>query len=289
MHSDEHGPSPAVTVLEREAGVDWVRVVFADAIEKHAAFAVTERAWERDKDEGHKVKPWRFQGYRGWMTPTARAGSMEGRLLVESSGKAASTFWTRLASCGGRATRLDVQATVLLSQSVPAFGMRFLKHAATTRSRPQRKRPKRGYQRDTDGLWHGTVGRRTAPRYIRVYDKGVESKTYALGRLWRVEVEAKLGLAEAMWKTIKVAKEPATFCYGQCRAQLLSAGCSWPSIVHTSTDAPIRAPRKPESQAPALLAWLKATVAPTLPRVLAEFSDAEVIAALGMGDVWCPF
>lgn len=274
--------SPNLSVVQLEAGVDWLTLMCDGDEEKSRAFAVVERCWEEDAAQGEKPRPWRWQGYQGWLTPSIRAGSMGGRLCVQTSGSQANTLWTRLASSGGRPTRLDVQTTVQLSSSEDAFGMRFLRRARTTHRRPPNSCPKISVAKDTDGLWLGTVGRRTAPRFVRVYDKGVETKTAPPGILWRVELEAKQQLAEALWTGIRQAKDSARFCLEQCRAHLTSAGCSWPSIVESDRRAPVRGPKPPPPTAASLLAWYKSGVAPTIPKVLAVYGMKAVLDALGL-------
>lgn len=132
------------------------------------------------------------------------------------------------------------------------------------------------------------MGRRIDPRYLRVYDKGVETGTQPPGVLWRHELEAKGGLAEVLWNDLPAAPDLTTWCYATVEAQWKSSGCCWPLPASREPRPALKAPEKPPAAAVTLAAWLATSVAPTLPRVLAVYSPDELVRMLGLVGILQP-
>lgn len=274
--------SPETAEPQREAGIDWITVVAAGGKQARKLEQLAYDVRHAKVDACAPEKPFRLMQYEGVQWPGVRVGRWGAKCLVQLSGWVADESWTLLPSYSGRVTRLDVQTTTLLSRSQPAFGMRFLRRAATTRHHPQRLPPKIGKQRDNRGLFLGTVGKRTAPRYLRVYDKGIESNTDPAGLRWRVEVEAKATLAEELWKDLQKAKDVRQWCLDTCAEQWRLSGCCWPLGSSSRTGEPIRGPRPPASDAETLALWMRASVAPVVKRLLRVYSPAEVGRMIGL-------
>lgn len=270
------------------AGVDWITLI-ADGRKQADSLATVVDALARvEGASGASVKPFRFMGFEGRQVGGVRLGFRGADAVTQLSGELCDSSWTRLASLPGRVTRLDLQTTVELSTSLPQFARRLLSPAAKTRHQPPQYRPRIAYSSDTQGLAIGTVGRRTNRRYARVYDKGIEKRSAPSGILWRVELEAKQDLSIELWDSLKSQRDVPAWCYATCESHWKSWGLSW--RLPASSDRPevTKAPRKELAPAHALAAWLRSSVAPTLPRVLTMYSVAELLEQLGIDHLAMP-
>lgn len=274
-----------VRPIERTAGVDWFRFRVDGLGAARVALDAALTIQEEDQQRGSYRKPWSFQGYEGERTERIRWGVRHGKLIWETSGEWAPTTWTRMPLCDGVATRVDLQQTLRLSQSLPDYGMRFLPREATTLHQTRRSLRAIGISSDSRGLWCGSVGRRISPSFFRLYDKGVEKRCAPLGTLWRVELEAKYQHAEVLCRDHREILTSPSLCASYVESQWLSAGCSWRAPLTGNGGVDVKIPARPAPSCSALACWLQRTVAPVIPRLLAVYTVREVLAMLGMQDV----
>jgi len=271
-----------------QVGVDWITFITSGFEDARQVDDIAEEFKERDLSEGSALKPFSFQGYHGWRTASVSRGyTPEGSVLMSSSG-VADTIATRLASCTGRVTRLDVQATCRLSEPRLDLDGRATSLSKSPRGCSTQQSSLRGRSWRSDGLRIGTVGKRTRHRYLRVYDKGTESRTDAPGRLWRLELEAKRGLADRLWSEYRETPDVRSWCYGSLEAQWKASGSFWPLPRSSERRCALGAGKRKEAPVAALLRWYGASVAPTLPRAIRGAGLEEVIAALGLTGVVQP-
>ena len=210
------------------------------------------------------------------------------KMVWETSGEQAPDTWRALASCGGRSTRVDLQATVEYLDTRPSFG----KQAMRLSNRPSISSPsttrRLGLTTDTKGYWCGTVGMRTDPDFWRLYDKGVESKTAAPRTKWRLELEAKKGTAETIAEELKCQPEETLYSWQRCVQSWKSQGFYWPDDIYDGSLPALVRPKRPAPTAAALMRWFTASVAPTIPRALNYFTVREVLEALNLLGVAMP-
>lgn len=270
------------------AGVDWFRYKVEHPDHIHPTMEAIRELQCNDAERASAVKPWRFQGYEGLATDSIRWGKRGGLVLWESSGARAADTMGFMAPSGGSALRIDLQVTFKFSTSQPHLGTSLMPSSqATTPTR--RHRPIRvGLSTATDGLWLGTVGRRTSPSYIRVYDKGVESKLAAPGLIWRVEVEAKNTHSRELCQTHLSSLANPKFCASYVASSLTRLGSHWPWPELAKLPVDVKLGRKEETTAGKLACWVKHTVGPTIPRLLTVFTVAEVLEMLNLSAVAVP-
>jgi hypothetical protein len=132
------------------------------------------------------------------------------------------------------------------------------------------------------------VGRRTSPSYLRIYDKGVESKLAPQGVLWRVEVEAKQSHARQLCLDHWSSLHDPRFCANYVASSVTRLGFRWPFSELASSPVDINLGKKQQTTAGQLAIWLTHTVAPTIPRLLSVFTVAEVLEMLKLSDVAVP-
>lgn len=126
------------------------------------------------------------------------------------------------------------------------------------------------------------MGERTDPSYWRVYDKGVESGAAPAGHLWRIELEAKRGLAPKIAEEACRSRDVPSWCEQRLRSSWKSAGYSWPLPERGALLPPVKPDAAPPPDALRLLLWYQQSVAPTIPKVLTVFTVSELLDALGL-------
>lgn len=253
-----------------------------------AGLDVARDIQDDDRRKGSAFKKWFFQGWRGFASDSIRWGTTGESLIWESSGETTSSTLTRMPLLPGSAKRIDLALTLSLSSSRPQFGTQCLERTTPMTKAPLRNQTRAGQWSATDGSFCGTVGKRTAPKYHRLYDKGVESETAPPGIKWRLELEAKQGLARELWRKHSSALMEPQFCASYCVQSWRSSGFSWPLAEFTSDIELVEVPAPKPSPPVTLAAWLRRSVAPTLPRVLTAYSVAELLELLGLSDVAQP-
>jgi len=135
--------------------------------------------------------------------------------------------------------------------------------------------------RGSDGAYCGTVGSRTSRSYVRLYDKGVESQTEPPGVYWRYEVEAKRDLAGSLWKELKEAADPTSYCQSVCERSARSLGLRWPSTLRPDLKPMPPVPKIEPADVTRTLAWLRKTVRPSILRLREAVGDDALLSALG--------
>lgn len=267
------------------AAVDWFRWRTNDFDDIRPVIHAAQAIQDEDISRASFLKPWRFQGYEGWHTESIRWGQRGGRVIWESSGEKAACTWGRMPLSSGKALRIDLQTTLSLSTPQPTFGSSLLRSITQT-SRSRRRTPiLLGLHTESSGLWLGTVGRRTSPSYLRIYDKGVESRLAAPGVLWRVEVELKSQNAEQLCRTSLERLSEPVFCASYCEQSLTSRGCSWPFAPLTEESLDVSTGRKEQATPARLAQWISLSVRPVIQRLLTVYSADELRTMLGLSDV----
>jgi hypothetical protein len=275
-------------IVSAESGLDWVTLIADGPRKTDALVSVLDELARVEGAAGAPVKPFRFMGYVGQQCGRARLGFRGLNAVAQVSGDLCHSSWTALQESGGRVTRLDVQTTLKFSGSRPTFAQHLLSPSTRTTRRSHQHLPRTSYSSDTSGLCIGTVGRRTDRRYLRVYDKGIEKKTDPAGVKWRIELEAKQDLAGELWGMLPTQPRVEDWCYATCEAHWKSSGLCWPLPSSPVMQGCSRAPEKAPAPAAVLAAWLRTSVAPTIPRVLAMYSVTELLELLGISHLATP-
>ena len=278
----------ATTVDAWTAGPDWYRTIVTEPRKQKEAIDAIRTIQQEDFKGGDKLRPWSFQGFRGMASRSVRWGVLDWRLLWESSGEVTPFTMTRLESFTGLGKRLDLQLTLSFSSPLLKFVEQCLRPTTRMTRRQISNGRVRGLSRRTDGYACGTVGRRTHPRYWRVYDKGVEQNSAPVGRKWRLELETKGTLAEDLCKQPLNLLMSPQFCARYLVSSWRSEGYSWPLKDFVEDVDLIGVRKPPPSPAAHLLIWAYRTVSPAAQRLLAAYTVDEVIEAFGLKDVATP-
>lgn len=284
MHPSASGPVRESTTRRWTAGIDWVTYIARGRYAAPQLELIGREIQEEWGDPVDQEKPFRLARYEGWRTPAVRVGRSGASSLIQVSGEVGASAWTRLAHASGQPTRLDVQVSLALPVSQPRFYKRCLRRSMKTTSRSPSSLPSRCSRSDDRGLAFGTVGDRTKARYLRVYDKGVESKTAPPGVYWRIELEAKKALARKLWAQLLIQTDVQHWCYESVSAQWKASGCCWPLTDSTRGVNAVSGyePRVDDAQRLAL--WARTSVAPAMERLVRKYGRSAVVAMLNLGD-----
>jgi len=282
----EHG---RVVSLEKwTGGIDWFRWQTTEFNDTKPLLDTIRDVQEGDRARASNLRRWSFQGFRGWQTDSLRWGQRNGRVLWESSGSPAAAMSDLSELCTGYASRIDTHCTMRLSAPLPSFGTSLLASTSPTSTSRSRRSILVSRHTATNGLWLGTVGRRTSPSYLRVYDKGVEARCAAPGVLWRIELEAKHQHARKLWELNQARLKSPEFCASYSVQSLTSRGFSWPFGPLANESLDTSAGPKPRSTIQSLAAWVCLSVRPAISRLRTVFTVAELLEMLGLSDVAAP-
>lgn len=158
---------------------------------------------EEEGARGEKVRPWRFSQYHGLTTGSASFGRRPDGGIIRFSSRVADEYWQQAKSLATNVSRLDVQATVVGPRNPTETLNTHLKEVRYA-SRSRGKKVVFKYHGGPNGLESMDVGSRTSDRYLRIYDKHVQSGLDHYKGAVRYEIEFKNRLA---W-------EQATFLEG---------------------------------------------------------------------------
>ncbi len=273
--------APALDIVSVESGVDWVTYTAPPGPDGERLLTLGYGLIREQEHLGAKRSGFGSQGYRGEQVEHAACGERDDSVYLRISGGLACSSWGEIGTSGGHPTRLDLQTTFLLKQSSVECGQRMFSETPT-QQRQRGRPPLYSFSRDTAGAWIGRAGSRSSRAYVRVYDKGQESKSHPPGLRWRIEAELKRDYAEAQWKSLQRAPDAKTHCYASSQFWAQRCGLEWP--LPTSSEKVVLQPL-PETLPPdvtASLQWLRTQVRPTVERLVRAGLEPQLLHALGL-------
>ena len=270
-----------IPATHESSGVDWLTLTFPSADLDDQATKLRTELLEERADLGDEVKTWKGLGYQGIQVTGFRMGVRADGALIQVSGEVARSTAKRWQTTSGRATRLDLQTTLRLQSSIPSFGSCVLPYTSTT---PRRRGPpqKRSVTRDSAGSFMASVGSRSSPRYLRVYDKGVESGAEQPGILWRAELELKGDLCRTVYEQASRLEQEQSYYSSLLLSSLRQAGGQWPIESETISELPTQRSAPPSSDADRALAYLRKYCRKMAIRANEQYSSATIMEALGI-------
>jgi len=173
-------------IADLVTGIDWITVT--TNVEK-SGIALWDVFNEYQKELKIKPKPIIRYGFNGLRVNGMEYGYNDnsGWHMVTATGATANTVWHKLVPSSERVTRLDLAVTVGLHKPMPDL---IETHFCDV---PEPERASRFYAtvHGSDGGSTLYVGKRVSERFGRVYDKGVQSKEWSPGVMYRYEVVLK--------------------------------------------------------------------------------------------------
>lgn len=232
---------------------------------------------------GIEQKSWGWNGYAGISFGPLSFGTRHDGTICRVSGGAAA-YLDQFGLWGAwRCSRLDAQVTFVPDNEGPdAYILRQVGLANShKRSLPGRTAGVRHIRSfgDGDTLY---VGSRSSDRYLRVYNKSIESAAEPIyAGTVRVECEFKGPLAVAAYGRIVDALDPNRTAYGLVVAEATRSGLEVPSEGSAGLVDVVTATARSTSMEDKLN-WLERSVQNNVRRLVAEGYGADVLAALGV-------
>lgn len=262
------------------SGLDWYTATTISERVGYAWYEVFNKYREKQISGGRGwLEEWKNLGYTGLECEGLSWGysPRHGYIMIARSVVAENT-WRKVLPIARNITRLDLAVTCKLPKPVPDL---VDKTFAVTRLIKQRRYDMRQNSRGGSTLY---VGSRQTDQFGRLYDKGVESKSYNPGVLWRYEVELKkprsLVMAKRIYEQFQkgISTELSIIGYvwdwfdgREVRPLFRRSGCNMVVEVEkriTSADKKI--------------AWLRSQVGPTVQKLIALGHHKQIVDALGL-------
>jgi replication initiation factor len=178
-----------------EAGVDWITATRKRDNHFYELANYADRLMLQQVNSGDKCESWAYQGYNGFQAGPVRWGHGVHGAIAIFSGPLAANVIARVAKLADHISRLDYQVTVLDDTFTidPTE-----EYWSATASGPETMAATPNLQRIQDRRGGRTisVGDRASAKYLRCYNKYVESKGDYPKGAWRFELELKREASE---------------------------------------------------------------------------------------------
>lgn len=264
------------------SGVDWITYVSSQGEASRTLY--TQGAKLAAEIEPHKDlwRNWQRNKFIGWQVSGVAFGWRDdNRAMVQMSGAIPFYRLEPLNAIDGKVTRVDLQVTLSLAKPDTTLAKRGYATLDDINRNRDRKRHI-VYHKSTTGetLY---VGKRSAPVFLRLYDKTDWIRPGHLGRYWRYEVEYKREAAQRAYTALidRDDRDDAVVALVGTEFSKRGLPSNWadsPTIDAIATGAKI-------STATTKLAWLTKCVSPVVAKLCAAGYDDEVIHALHLKDL----
>ncbi len=226
------------------------------------------------------MQPFRFKGFHGHALKHMKWGVRGSECIVMLSGGSASRMWGEIAPLRGRATRVDLAVTCVLSEPL----LNLAKDAYEAELAPGGV--KRTLYQSMSGGQTCYVGARSSQFFGRMYDKSAQQGLEE-GRIWRYEVEIKKPAAEAVVSYLLETELPYQWVAWYVYHWFASRGVE---PIFTATDAESAIEIKADVTTPERqLNWIRTQVRPTVQKLIIGGFDREVREALNLPEYKYPF
>lgn len=234
---------------------------------------------EGERERGNARSGFALRGYRGSHAGRASYGCRPDGSIISLSGHLASVKLDDVLAIATNASRVDVAVTVRLEppqtdiQSA-AFDM------ACLAPRGEGTPPEAELRKFRDGHATFYLGKRSSERYLRVYNKELESKEVHYRGCHRYEVETKALCATAVADALRVAECRSEWVRGFVYSHCASRGVVpvFPATGHVALLPGFRRRTDDDTS----LAWIASAVRPSVGRILANGRGGDLLGALGM-------
>lgn len=263
-------------------GVDYVT---ASCNEKSAAsrIRVFAETWlGAEHSAGNELREWSSFGYTGLSAGAVTFGVRPDSCLVRVTGSMAQSKAQTILRFATNCSRIDFQTTVRLKCRTYKLAERTERVA---RRFQQRRGRRSGVRLVRDSLSGNTtyIGRRVSERFIRVYDKGAESRLPELEGCWRAEVQFNKDLAWTRAKQLRSKQCSVEWVSAIVELEMARQGIAWPALFPTEQQlAQLVSEPKSRTTADRKMKWLREQVGPTCRDLLKWVSREEIVDALGL-------
>lgn len=268
-----------------DVGIDWITATHPNASTVSGLAAFGDYLVRDAVKRGHKKHSSRALGYTGSATEGVSSGRRHDGCIVRLSGDTAKEHWEQVYSLAQNVTRLDLQVTDRTCES-PAERLkaywRRRRHRREGGGRPREWKAVVGQT----GVETIMIGSRSSESYLRLYDKGKETKLPQFEGALRLEAELKAELAKHTAAWLSAQKNQQAAIAGKvseivCDCSGHAPRVDWDSLFLDDETAYERFPRADIRKAKGY-AFLSVCVRPMLQRLIRAGELGQVLDHLGL-------
>jgi len=261
-------------------GVDYVTSTYNESDGQRRIQCVGNQWLADEVGRGNECREWEGWGYRGLIAGCVQIGTRSDSTLLRVTGPLAGEKIPIISRWATNVSRIDFQTTVALVR--PSF--RLAEHVE--RQAMVHKRKHHGLTsvrllRDSNSGNTVYLGRRVSDRFIRIYDKGAESKLPELAGCWRAEVQYNNSFALQATRELRAFDFESSWLVGRVVGELSRLGISWIEMPKGSLSV-LNGPRTKYSTDNERLDWLSNQVRPSVQKLIDRGKREEVLKALGL-------
>ena len=269
--------------------MDWLTCTARKADEGGPLAVLGTALAEQEAKDGNRLTPWRWLGYQGQHAGRASVGvGPQGTILRLSGDLADQAFDGATAACD-HISRLDIAATVRLDcQDWRYEAGRWAEYKAWMKEHDDRAAGV--YMEDARGGGTCYVGSRTSEAYLRIYNKGVESKCHRNAadvaryeNCHRYELELKNARAVATVAALGIMTNRASGVLMWLAGVCHSRGISTQDLGPEKLDLEPGFRRRTDTDTK--LGWLSSQVAPTMRWLVDHGQTEQLIRVLGLDQI----
>jgi len=173
-----------------ESAIDWVTATAASVEAASSLACLAERIVCDAMAEGHERGPWSQYGYVGECIEGLSWGRRKDGTILRVSGFTAAYFGWDVLERAENVSRLDIQCTIRTDPPLKGVAIRADEELLAAGERGRRG-AECSFFRNSRGGSTSYLGRRSSDKFLRIYDKWVESQSEHYAGCWRYELEVK--------------------------------------------------------------------------------------------------
>jgi hypothetical protein len=273
-----------------EIGIDYITATTMVRYSPTSLDSFGRHLVDEQVKQGEKLRDFRSHGYYGRAAGQVSYGRRSDGAVVRLSGKCAFENWEQCVSLATNVSRLDVQATV-----TPDGGptLRLERHHAEALNSPRGrgKQAQLKYWGGPTGIESLALGSRQSDRYLRIYNKGIQSGLVQYDGTLRYEIEFKNKLAWEKAQLLDSSDQQHRYIVAwiyemACVRGIRLAGATW----RTSLADRLRTGECPNlphhrSRNDKRIWWLANSVKPSVVELVHAGRLDETLEALGLSDL----
>ena len=269
------------------AGVDYLTVTQLPGVECESLRLLALSLAESELANGEFGKPYAGQGYQGFKVGHVIYGERDDGVLLRLGGPTAAAHWRRAYEFANHVTRLDLQATYRVTPEPPqAIRKHYDELMLWSKSHKGRLEPEIMVGRGDAVTVYS--GKRISDTFMRIYDKGRQSKLGYFDGCVRYEGEFKGKRAQLLASRLYLAKDEYNHARAITLGLLRARGCCLTGLSNSFYD---RTSLRKWLQCPAKLTdlerslrWLGVAVRPTVDAIVRRKGDGVALRALGLSN-----
>lgn len=261
------------------AGVDYFTATTRDDYVFDKWYNDWHEALERRDVPKVAIEPWGNRYYNGYQYEGSMLGVSEslGYIFI-AKGANAKYWWSKMMPRKGRVTRIDAQVTCLFERPDPDWAARLYERAKSNKARSSQM------IQNSRGGTTVYIGSRQSDQFGRLYDKGVQSKLFGPGKLWRYETQfgkpRSGAFADSLYDAWQAGRDTEKEIVGLVYRWWQSRGVTTPFFE--SGGSLVAEVEKTITTVDRRLDWLRSQIAPTVNRLIAQGHGKETLEALGL-------